>query len=91
MSKRKNTSYISGKESREITRFNRRLTRRLEKERANKSADPAKYTTTMRDDNNIVEFDNVCSYFFSDVGTVKAVDGVSFDVPRRATVGIVGD
>lgn len=67
MSKRKNTSYISGKESREITRFNRRLTRRLEKERANKSADPAKYTTTMRDDNNIVEFDNVCSYFFSDV------------------------
>ena len=61
MSKRKNTSYISGKESREITRFNRRLTRRLEKERANKSADPAKYTTTMRDDNNIVEFDNVCS------------------------------
>ena len=31
MSKRKNTSYISGKESREITRFNRRLTRRLEK------------------------------------------------------------
>ena len=29
----------------------------------------------MHDENNVVEFDNVCSYFFSDVGTVKAVDG----------------
>ena len=30
MAKRKNTSYISGKESRQITRFNRKLTKRLE-------------------------------------------------------------
>ena len=31
MAKRKNTSYISGKEARKITRFNRKLTKRLEK------------------------------------------------------------
>ena len=64
MAKRKNTSYISGKESRQITRFNRKLTKRLEKERASKASDPSKYMTEMRDANNIVEFDNVCSYFF---------------------------
>ena len=74
MAKRKNTSYISGKESRKITRFNRKLTKRLEKERASKASDPSKYMTEMKDANNIVEFDNVCSYFFTDVGTVKAVD-----------------
>ena len=74
----KGTSYISGKESRRITRFNRRVTRKLEKQRADASKDPKLYTTKMEDPENIVEFDNVCTYFFSDVGVVKAVDGVNF-------------
>ena len=91
MAKRKNTSYIGAKESARITRFNRRLTKRLERERAAKSADPALYTTCMKDINNVVEFDNVCTYFFTDVGTVKAVDGISFNVPKKTVVGIVGE
>ncbi len=91
MAEKKKSSYISGKESRRITRFNRKVTRKLEKERADASKDPSLYTTKMKDDNNIVEFDNVCTYFFSDVGTVKAVDGVNFNVPRHSTVGIVGE
>ena len=92
MAKKKNkSSYISGKESIKITRFNRRLTRRLERERAKKGSDPAYYTTKMKDENNVVEFDNVCSYFFTDVGTVKAVDGISFNVPKCSVVGIVGE
>ena len=91
MAKRKNTSYISGRESHEISCFNRKLTRRLEKERARANTDPAKYVTVMHDDNNVVEFDNVATYFFTDIGTVKAVDGVSFEVPRCSVVGVVGE
>ena len=91
MAEKKKSSYISGKESRKITKFNRRVTKKLEQERADANKDPKLYTTTMRDPNNVVEFDNVCTYFFTDVGVVKAVDGVNFDVPRNSTVGIVGE
>ena len=83
--------YISAKTSREISKFNRAVTRKLEKERENAGKDPALYTTTMKDPNNVVEFDNVCTYFFTDIGTVRAVDGVTFDVPKRSTVGVVGE
>lgn len=87
----KNSSYISGKESRRISKFNRRVTKKLERDRADANKDPALFTTKMKDENNVVEFDNVCSFFFTDVGTVKAVDGVSFVVPKCSTVGVVGE
>ena len=45
----------------------------------------------MKNADNCVEFDNVHTYFFTDIGTVKSVDGVSFDVPQGKTVGIVGE
>ena len=88
---KKKSSYISGRESRRITRFNRRVTRKLEKARADAAKDEALYTTRMKNPDNVVEFDNVCTYFFSDVGVVKAVDGVSYEVPVGKTVGIVGE
>ena len=87
----KGSSYISAKESRRITRWNRKVTRHLEKKHKMLGKDPASYTTRMKNPNNVVEFDNVCTYFFTDIGTVKAVDGVSFDIPRCSTVGVVGE
>ena len=88
---KKKSSYISGRESRRITKFNRKVTRKLEKERADANKDPALYTTKMHNPDNVVEFDNMCTYFFSDVGTVKAVDGVKFEIPKHSTVGVVGE
>ena len=88
---KKSSAYISAGESRRITRFNRRVTQKLEKARADAGRDPSLYTTVMKDPDNVVEFDNVCTYFFSDVGTVKAVDGISFNIPKHSTVGVVGE
>ena len=89
--KSKKANYISSKESASISRFNRKLTKRLEKQRNRKKVNPDTYMTKMKDSGNVVEFDNVCSYFFTDIGTVKAVDGASFVVPKCSTVGIVGE
>ena len=89
--KENKSSFMSGKESRRITKFNRKVTKKLEADRANAKKDPSLYMTHMKDDKNVVEFDNVCTYFFSDVGVVKAVDGISFNIPKCSTVGVVGE
>ena len=86
----KNTNYISIKESRQILKHNIRQMKYYEalKRRKRNVED---YTTTMRDNNNVVEIDGLKTVFFTDNGTVMSVNGVSFDIPKNKVVGVVGE
>jgi len=39
----------------------------------------------------LIEIDNLQTYFYTEEGTVKSVDGVSLTIPQGRTVGLVGE
>ncbi len=82
--------YLSQKESREIARANKKYIRELEA-RKRRKADESEYLTQMKDENNLVEIENLHTYFFTDAGVAHSVNGVSLNIPQGSVVGIVGE
>jgi len=82
--------YLSGKEVREIAKKNSVIMRRLEKQKYRK-ANESEFLSEMKNDANILEVDDLHSYFFTEQGVVKAVNGVSLDITQGKVLGVVGE
>ena len=72
-------NYLSGREVKAIAKANAKEMKRLEAYK-NRKCDETEYLTEMKGEENILEIDNLHSYFFTEQGVVKAVNGVSFDI-----------
>lgn len=88
--KTKNSHYLSGKEIRAIAKENSKVMKALEK-RKHRQAQESEFLSQMKDEKNILEIEDLHTYFFTDQGVVKAVNGVSFNVPQNSVVGVVGE
>ena len=90
MAEEKKSHYISAKESRRIAKENVKITKEFEKRKKRKNVE-SEYLSEMKDPSNIVEFEDLHTYFYTDTGVVKAVNGVTFSIPAGSTVGVVGE
>ena len=82
--------YLTAKELRKISRENMKITAAYEKKKKQK-VDPKTYETVMKDNSNVLEIEDLHTFFFTDAGVVKSVNGVSFEVPQGKIVGVVGE
>ncbi len=86
----KKRGYLTGKEIKAIARANAKEMKRLEAYK-NRKCPESEFLTEMRDPNNILEIEDLHTFFFTEQGVVKAVNGVSYDVPKNSVVGVVGE
>ena len=89
MAKVNNSHNLTIRESRAIIKYNIKQLKYYEGLKKRKLL-PHEYQSTMVDENNIIEIDNLETSFFTDNGTVKSVNGVSFNIPKGKIIGVVG-
>ena len=88
MSTQKN--YLSGREIKAIARANAKEMKRLEAYKHRKAPE-SEFVSVMADDKNILEIEDLHTFFYTEQGVVKAVNGVSYSVPKNSVVGVVGE
>ena len=88
--KETNKGYLTGKEIKAIAKANAKEIKRLEAYK-NRKAEESEFLTQMRDPRNILEIEDLHTSFFTEQGVLKAVNGVSYDVPKNSVVGVVGE
>ena len=76
--------YLSAREIRANAKANAREMKRLENKKYRKAPE-SEFTSVMKDNNNILEIDDLHTYFFTDQGVVKAVNGISFNIPMHSS------
>lgn len=64
---------------------------RLYNRNKKKKVPESKYLSALKDESNILEIEDLHTFFYTDIGTVRAVDGVTFSIPKGKTVGVVGE
>ena len=85
-----NRGYLTGREIKAIAKANAKEIKRLEAYK-NRKAEESEFLTEMKDPKNILEIEGLHTSFFTEQGVVKAVNGVSYDVPKNSVVGVVGE
>ncbi|ONI45099.1 dipeptide/oligopeptide/nickel ABC transporter ATP-binding protein [Candidatus Epulonipiscioides gigas] len=79
------------KRMKEISKTNRAIVKKFEAEKKRKDVPESEYKTEMKNPHNILEIDNLHTYFYTDMGIVKSVNGVTLEIPQGKTVALVGE
>lgn len=86
----KTNENLRNKKLRNIKKFNQKKYKELSKNKKRRIPE-SEYITQMKNAENVLEIDDLHTFFYTDIGTVRSVDGVTIDLPKGKTLGIVGE